>query len=655
MSDAAFRWRDADRMDLRLEQGRLRHRHLRALARELARRHAEAPVAPEASTAASPGAIGRRLHEDLEALAEQGVLPTRMREALKEQEYEALTQGLGAILDRSEAGRVRQLHGALLPARVWLRGRHEVRLATPAETTWGDTCEDLASLSVLLRAAARSGLAETFLAAYARFADDYSLYRVIDVYELVAACQLARRLERTAAVRMLAVAEEAGVRVEPSSRRRPVLVVMSGPVASGKTTLAKALTRNLVGVRVINDRVRKAVLDPVTEAVGADAALERMTSRDFDQRVYAEVFRRARYILESGRPCVLDGCYPDRSVRKQVAELAESCGAALAFVRCQPSPESMRERLAARDRRDGLREGSWMDIAMTLEARIEPLAQDEPGRVVTIDTDLPPNVAVESIRAEVIGDRYSWGTGILGTTRLAAVTFDCWNTLLVEQDWHEAHRRRVEALLAAALEDGAELDYATAGAAFDGAWSKHMEQWGEGMATGAREVACWSLENLGLPPDPIVIDHLVASFEEASHSGRVVALDGARETLSRLQGQGVAMALICDTGLTPGRVVRRHLERLGLLDPLAAQLFSDEVGVPKPHARIFRAALDALKVKPEETVHVGDLLRNDVAGARALGMRSIRIRSSHDDGEALPEADGVANSHAALQRLLGVG
>ena len=430
---------------------------------------------------------------------------------------------------------------------------------------------------------------------------------------------------------------------------------MSGPVASGKTTLAKALVRRLVGVRVINDRVRKAVLDPVTDVVGVDAALERMTSRDFDQRVYSEVFRRARYILQSGRPCVLDGCYPDRNIRRQVAELAESCGAELVFVHCQPSEESMRERLAVRDTRDGLDEGSWMEIATTLEARIEPLTDDEPGRAVTIDTDLPANVAVESVRAEVMGERYWRATGILGTTRLSAVTFDCWNTLLEEQDWHEAHRRRVDALLAAALEDGATLDYETAAAAFDGAWSNHMKLWRDGLATGAREVARWSLESLGLPLDPVVIDHLVATFEEASHSSRIVAIEGARDTLLRLQGRGIAMALICDTGLTPGRVVRRHLERLGLLEPLAAQLFSDEVGVPKPDARIFRAALDALGAHPDETVHVGDLLRTDVAGARALGIRTVRIRSSHNDDERLSEADAVADSHSALRRLLRVG
>ena len=70
-----------------------------------------------------------------------------------------LTTAYDAILDRNDEERVRRLHGALRPERVWLRGRRQVRLATPAEQAWGDTCEDLASLTVLLRAAARSSLA----------------------------------------------------------------------------------------------------------------------------------------------------------------------------------------------------------------------------------------------------------------------------------------------------------------------------------------------------------------------------------------------------------------------------------------------------------------------------------------------------------------
>ena len=43
----------------------------------------------------------------------------------------------------------------------------------------------------------------------------------------------------------------------------------------------------------------------------------------------------------------------------------------------------------------------------------------------------------------------------------SAVTFDCWNTLLYEEDWHEAHLLRVEALRAAAAEVGRPVDLET--------------------------------------------------------------------------------------------------------------------------------------------------------------------------------------------------
>ena len=149
--------------------------------------------------------------------------------------------------------------------------------------------------------------------------------------------------------------------------------------------------------------------------------------------------------------------------------------------------------------------------------------------------------------------------------------------------------------------------------------------------------------------------HLVTRFEEASHSSRLVALEGAQETLRRLHARGVRLALICDSGLTPGRVVRLHLARLGLLRFLEAQVFSDEVGVPKPSPRIFHIALAALGCDPTRSVHVGDLRRTDVAGARGVGMATVRLRCRNDDRAELPDADRVADSQEELRSLLGVG
>lgn len=235
-----------------------------------------------------------------------------------------------------------------------------------------------------------------------------------------------------------------------------------------------------------------------------------------------------------------------------------------------------------------------------------------------------------------------------------AVTFDCWQTLIHEADWVVAHGLRVQALEHAARIAGLEPKPGDALRAFDAAWQRHMDLWSSQVASGAREVAHWALQELGLEPEGEGFEPLLVAFEEASHSGRVCEIDGARQTLLRLREAGVGAALICDTGLTPGRVVRQLLDREGLLEPLGATIFSDEWSLPKPHPRVFEAALEALDVPAEDAVHVGDLRRTDVAGARAVGMGTIRLKAMNDDTSALQDADHVAASHAEVLALLGV-
>jgi putative hydrolase of the HAD superfamily len=236
---------------------------------------------------------------------------------------------------------------------------------------------------------------------------------------------------------------------------------------------------------------------------------------------------------------------------------------------------------------------------------------------------------------------------------LEAVTFDCWNTLLYEENWPAAHARRVAELQRVAAEAGHTTTREEATRAFDSAWSRHMDLWREEQATGAVEMARWSLEILGIELHGIAFDRLVHHWQRASHT-HVEVLAGSRRLLQRLRSLGIRTAVVCDTGLTPGRVVRWHLERKGLLELVEVQIFSDEVGVPKPHPRIFHAALEPLRVAPERCVHVGDLRRTDVAGGRGVGMGTVRLRARFDDLEALPEADAVADTHAHLGRLLGV-
>jgi len=234
-----------------------------------------------------------------------------------------------------------------------------------------------------------------------------------------------------------------------------------------------------------------------------------------------------------------------------------------------------------------------------------------------------------------------------------AVCFDCWATLLVEVDGPVVHERRVEHVRACATAHGSPASAEAARAALDRAWQQHWDRWMRGERNDAGDIARAALRALGVDAAAAEAE-LVGRLDATVRAGEVQALPGARRTLESLAQAGFRLALVCDTGFTSASGVRRLLDSAGLLEWLDAHAFSDEAGVPKPHPKIFESALSTLGVEPRRALHVGDLRRTDVAGARALGMRTVRIRWAHDDASEHPDADAVVDSHAELRELFGL-
>lgn len=64
----------------------------------------------------------------------------------------------------------------------------------------------------------------------------------------------------------------------------------------------------------------------------------------------------------------------------------------------------------------------------------------------------------------------------------------------------------------------------------------------------------------------------------------------------------------------------------------------------KPDPEPFDRALSALGVTPTETVHVGDSLRSDVAGARAAGVTPVWFERT-DRSPSPPPAYSIGSLH----------
>jgi putative hydrolase of the HAD superfamily len=91
--------------------------------------------------------------------------------------------------------------------------------------------------------------------------------------------------------------------------------------------------------------------------------------------------------------------------------------------------------------------------------------------------------------------------------------------------------------------------------------------------------------------------------------------------LDRLRAAGIRTALVSDAGADDVEC----WERSPLRDRLDAIIFSYQVGVRKPDARIYKYALEAIGVRPEDALFVGDGGSDEHRGARAVGMQTVIV------------------------------
>ena len=138
--------------------------------------------------------------------------------------------------------------------------------------------------------------------------------------------------------------------------------------------------------------------------------------------------------------------------------------------------------------------------------------------------------------------------------------------------------------------------------------------------------------------DVEVSDEELERFLDAEHRAWAPArqLGGTTHALlEALRARNLRLGLVSNA-FDPGWLLHRDLDELGVGQRLDFAVFSSEVGMRKPHPAIFRRALEALEVSPEEALFVGDRLYEDVRGAGEVGMTTVQAvwfrADEHPDG-----------------------
>jgi HAD superfamily hydrolase (TIGR01509 family) len=92
----------------------------------------------------------------------------------------------------------------------------------------------------------------------------------------------------------------------------------------------------------------------------------------------------------------------------------------------------------------------------------------------------------------------------------------------------------------------------------------------------------------------------------------------------------------------------KNLGLLGCFDPFVTSVSS---GFRKPSPRIFQNVLDVWKLPPEQIVMIDDSPSNDVAGAKAVGMKTIWLKVDLSEA-AVVKPDAEASEAKDITKIL---
>jgi putative hydrolase of the HAD superfamily len=235
---------------------------------------------------------------------------------------------------------------------------------------------------------------------------------------------------------------------------------------------------------------------------------------------------------------------------------------------------------------------------------------------------------------------------------IKAVSFDFWNTLFTAPDevFDLYHNRRVEALCAS-LGDAYDRERLARMLRDDlGVFQRVWED--EHRTPTARERLDYVLGALEATLEEGECARLAEAFEEGLLERPPEPVPGAAEVVTRLADR-YPLAIISDTGFSPGRVLRRVIESAEVLGHFRVFSFSNELGRSKPHRDVFLRTARELGVDVTEVVHIGDLERTDIAGAKSVGMRAIRFVGCTPMAEGEhSRADAVVNDLREIPDLI---
>lgn len=376
-------------------------------ARHLAAVHRETSLAPPRDERA---AMRARVGDTMAALL--------AAESLDRRRVQALHHGLEAFLDghlaqlelRSAEGSVRMGHGDLRAEHVVLADDGEVAfvdcLAFDEHLRAGDVAADLAFLAMDLEALGAAELVPGLVAAYRAAggspgSDALLAFHVAERALVRAKVDLARREQLPVADPARAeLADQAERHLAQAERalwraRGPLVLVVCGAAATGKSTLAGALGE-LSGFPVLSSDVTRKRLLGLSPTQRAEPSAY---TEEWNLRTYDALGSDAALELSAAPSAIVDGTFRYRTDRDAFTASLRSASARCVFIECRAPAAVVAERARTRLLHLERVSDAGTEIAGRQLAEFEPLDEVPPELHLTVRSDRPTPEVLDDVSA----------------------------------------------------------------------------------------------------------------------------------------------------------------------------------------------------------------------------------------------------------------
>jgi aminoglycoside phosphotransferase family enzyme/predicted kinase len=320
------------------------------------------------------------------------------------------------LLRRRRAGRIREGHGDLHAANVCV-DRGEPVLFDCIEFSPRLRCADVAAevafLAMDLAHHGRAHLAAAFVDAYVAASGDPELRALLPFYASYRATVRGLVASIAAAEPGRAAADRAAQAARANSyfdlaryayaggAPRPLLLLLGGLPASGKSTLARALAERLALVPLNSDVVRKQRAGLAPTARGGAGYGAGLYGPAATEATYAALVDAARAWLGRGVSVALDASFRQAAHRARAVAMAEALGVPWLAVECVCAPDVARARLAARARHATAVSDADRAIYTQLAREWEPWTELPAAHHRVVDTARGLETAVGAVLAAV--------------------------------------------------------------------------------------------------------------------------------------------------------------------------------------------------------------------------------------------------------------